>query len=175
MSSVTFVRGNLFESSSQTLTNTVNTVGVMGAGIAKQFKVRFPLMFEDYKCRCDSGQVRIGQPYLWRPANTDTKAVLNFPTKESWRGKSQLKWIEDGLAYLLIHYREWGIESLALPALGCSNGGLEWSHVKPVMERYLTQMDIPVQVYEPMPESEVRRHDRDRTRKPKPSLQRELY
>ncbi len=174
MPSVTVVRGNLFDSSCQTLTNTVNTVGVMGAGIAKQFKARFPLMFEDYRRRCDLGQVRIGQPYLWKPRETDAKFVLNFPTKQHWRDKSQLTWIEGGLEYLLIHYREWGIGSLALPALGCSNGGLKWNQVKPVMERYLNEMDIPVEVYEPLPESDSQPRGRKRAKKVKVSPQRQL-
>ncbi len=165
MSNIIFVRGNLFHSSMQTYTNTINTVGVMGAGIAKQFKTKFPAMFKDYQQRCEHHKVIAGEPYLWKPTDEGTAWVLNFPTKQHWRGKSKIEWIEEGLAYLLHHYCEWGIQSLAVPALGCSLGGLKWEQVKPVMENYLGQLDIPVEIYEPLPE--LKRSKQRQRRKPK--------
>ncbi len=172
---ITFKSGNLFESQMQTFTNTINTVGVMGAGIAKQFKDRFPVMFEDYKQRCQQQEVETGKPYLWKPADAEIAWVLNFPTKQHWRGKSEIEWIEEGLDYLLQHYRQWGIQSLAVPALGCSLGGLKWEQVKPVMERYLSQMDIPVEIYEPLPEIKKPKQNQNRKAKSKASSQRKLF
>jgi len=159
----------------QTLTNAINTVGDMGAGIAKQFKIRFPVMFADYKQRCEQQKTKTGQPYLWKPADEKTTWVLNFPTKQNWRGKSKIEWIEEGLDYLLQHYRKWGIQSLAVPALGCSLGGLKWEQVKPVMEHYLSQMDIPVEIYEPLPEMRRPKQKQNRKAKPKASSQCNLF
>jgi O-acetyl-ADP-ribose deacetylase (regulator of RNase III) len=103
----------------QTLVNTVNCVGVMGKGIAATFKKRYPAMFDDYVRRCEHGEVRLGEPYLW----TGTEPwVLNFPTKDHWRSVSRLEDIERGLEYLVEHYQQWGIQSLAVPPLGCGRG-----------------------------------------------------
>lgn len=142
---VTFIKGNLFDSPAQVLTNAVNTVGVMGKGIALEFKQRFPKMFEDYASRCKNGKVSLGQPYLWED---DSSQVLNFPTKGDWRSQSQLEDIEAGLKYLSENYQELGIASIALPALGCGQGGLSWNDVKPLIERYLGAIpDLEVFVY----------------------------
>jgi O-acetyl-ADP-ribose deacetylase (regulator of RNase III) len=144
---ITFTSGNLFDSNAQVLTNTVNTVGVMGAGIALEFKRRHPPMFEDYRRRCDAGQVRPGEPYLWED---DRVQILNFPTKRDWKNPSRLEDIEAGLRYLAANYRRMGIQSLALPPLGCGLGGLQWQQVRPLIERYLGPLpDLEVYVYEP--------------------------
>lgn len=139
--------GDMFESRAQTLVNTVNCVGVMGKGIALEFKKRFPDMYEDYAQRCAAKQVRLGEPYLFR--RLFPPWILNFPTKGHWRSVSRLSDIEAGLEYLERHYHEWGIESLAVPALGCSNGGLEWRVVGPTLYRHLGRLDIPVELYAP--------------------------
>jgi uncharacterized protein YwgA/O-acetyl-ADP-ribose deacetylase (regulator of RNase III) len=144
---VTVRIGNLFDSNAQTLVNTVNCVGVMGKGVALEFKTRFPEMHEDYAARCKAGQVRLGRPYLYH--DLVPPWVLNFPTKDHWRSVSRLQDIEEGLAYLLAHYREWGITSLAVPPLGCGHGQLEWRVVGPTLYRYLKRMDIPVELYAP--------------------------
>jgi O-acetyl-ADP-ribose deacetylase (regulator of RNase III) len=115
-SSVTVHEGDIFKSRAQTLVNTVNCVGVMGKGIALGFRKRFPQMHDDYVQRCDRGEVRLGQPYLYKQA--EGPWILNFPTKDHWRSVSRLADIETGLRYLEGHYREWGIESLAVPPLG---------------------------------------------------------
>ena len=91
---VTFLRGDIFSSPAQVLTNTVNCVGVMGKGVALEFKSRYPQMFNDYKIKCDQGDVKAGQPYLWED---DSVQVLNFPTKRHWKDGSLLQDIEDGL------------------------------------------------------------------------------
>jgi len=147
MSNVTVLVGDLFESSAQTLTNTVNTVGVMGKGIALQFKRRFPDMYNDYVMRCEQGQVVLGRPYLFKPLIAPW--ILNFPTKEHWRSLSRLDAIRDGLDYLAEHHLEWGIESLAVPPLGCGEGGLEWRIVGPTLYRGLSRLAIPVELYAP--------------------------
>ena len=168
--------GDPFDSQAQTLVNTVNCVGVMGKGIALEFKKRFPEMYKDYVARCKKGQVQLGQPYLWpetprlqspgqlslpglEPSGTDRASngsisvdqrwILNFPTKDHWRSKSRLIDIKAGLAYLEQHYQEQGITSLAVPALGCGNGGLPWRSVGPILYRHLNRLDIPVELYAP--------------------------
>jgi uncharacterized protein YwgA/O-acetyl-ADP-ribose deacetylase (regulator of RNase III) len=144
---VTVTVGDMFKSRAQTLVNTVNTVGVMGKGIALAFKERFPDMYEDYRRRCDLGQVKLGQPYLYR--RDKLPWILNFPTKEHWRSVSRLQDIIRGLEYLKQYYVEWGIISLAVPPLGCGQGQLEWTVVGRTLYRSLKQLDIPVELYAP--------------------------
>lgn len=144
---VTFVKGDIFKSSAQVLTNTVNCVGVMGKGVALEFKNRYPKMFGDYKAKCDQGEVKPGQPYLWED---DSVQILNFPTKRSWRDNSLLQDIEDGLKHLAGSYEQMGIQSIAMPALGCGLGGLKWSEVQPLIVKHLGALpDLDVYVYEP--------------------------
>ena len=147
--------GDLFESEMQTIVNTVNCVGVMGKGLALEFKKRFPDMYEDYVARCRAKQVRLGEPYLYRRLLPPW--IINFPTKDHWRSVSRLSDIVAGLEYLERHYHEWEITSLAVPALGCSNGQLEWRVVGPTLYRYLSRFDIPVELYAPLgtPEEEI--------------------
>ncbi len=143
---VRFVSGNLFDSKAQALVNTVNCVGVMGKGIALAFKERFPKMFEDYRRRCEKEEVQPGVLMIYK----DTEPwVINFPTKRHWRGNSRIEDIEAGLVTLVARTKEWGLRSLALPALGCGHGGLNWADVRPLIERYLTELDIDIEVYEP--------------------------
>ena len=139
--------GDLFKSRAQTLVNTVNCVGVMGKGVAEQFKLRFPEMFKDYKSRTDRKVVRLGEPYLYR--DRSGTQIVNFPTKDHWRSPSRLADFERGLDYLVAHVAEWGITSIALPPLGCGNGGLEWSEVGPLMYSKLRELPIDVEVYAP--------------------------
>jgi O-acetyl-ADP-ribose deacetylase (regulator of RNase III)/uncharacterized protein YwgA len=139
--------GDIFESRAQTLVNTVNCVGVMGKGVAEQFKQRFPDMFEDYKNRTDRKAVRLGEPYLYR-TSSDIQ-IVNFPTKDHWRSPSRLTDIERGLDYLAAHAAEWRVSSIALPPLGCGNGGLEWSEVGPLIYRKLHHLPIDIEVFAP--------------------------
>lgn len=139
--------GNLFESEAQTLVNTVNCVGVMGKGVALEFKKRFPAMFKDYAARCERKQVRLGEPYLYR--NPSVQLILNFPTKNHWRSPARLSDVERGLDYFAQHFTEWGITSVAMPPLGCGNGGLAWSEVGPLIYRKLHRSPIDVVVYAP--------------------------
>ena len=147
-SNVALQQGDLLASRAQTLVNTVNTVGVMGKGIALHFKRAFPAMYQDYVERCERGEVRLGEPYLWRQASGPW--VLNFPTKRHWRKPSSLAAIVEGLGYLDTHYRQWGITSLAVPPLGCGNGGLEWPIVGPTLYEHLARLAVPVELYAPL-------------------------
>ncbi len=147
--------GDLFESKAQTLVNTVNCVGVMGKGVALEFKKRFPDMFADYERRCQHHEVKLGQPYLFKRLLPPW--VLNFPTKSHWRAVTNLQDIINGLEYLLANYKKWGITSLAVPPLGCGNGQLEWRVVGPTLYRFFRRMEIPVEIYAPYgtPHSEL--------------------
>ena len=139
--------GDLFESQAQAVVNTVNCVGVMGKGVAEQFKKRYPAMFDDYKARCDRKAVELGKPYLFRDASG--ALIVNFPTKGHWRSPSRLEDIERGLDHFATHAAEWGITSVAMPPLGCGNGGLEWSEVAPLIYRKLHKFPIDVELYAP--------------------------
>lgn len=144
------VSGDLFASGAQTLVNAVNCHGVMGAGIARAFRDRWPFMYADYQRLCASGGLRLGEPVLWRPMHRESgPQVVLFPTKDHWRDSSDITAVRDGLAYLVDHLAAWRVESLALPALGCGLGGLAWSEVQPVMTAALGQVTVPVEIYRP--------------------------
>ncbi|HME32617.1 MAG TPA: macro domain-containing protein [Terriglobales bacterium] len=139
--------GDIFESRADALVNTVNTVGVMGKGIALGFRKRFPEMYEDYVRRCERREVRLGKPYLYR--RVVPPHIINFPTKEHWRSVSRLDDIVAGLRHLQTHVQEWNMTSLAVPPLGCGEGQLEWRVVGPTLYRALSQIGIPAELYAP--------------------------
>jgi O-acetyl-ADP-ribose deacetylase (regulator of RNase III)/uncharacterized protein YwgA len=139
--------GDILKSKAQTLVNTVNCVGIMGKGIALEFKKRFPEMFKDYEERCNRKEIRVGQPYLYK--SLFGQQIVNFPTKEDWRSVSKISDIERGLDYLAAHYKKWGITSIAIPPLGCGNGQLQWKVIGPLIYKWAKQMDIPVEIYAP--------------------------
>ncbi len=139
-----YVSGDLLCSHAQTYVNTVNTVGVMGKGIALQFKRRYPEMFEAYQKVCKAHLLDVGKLYLWKGAE---KWILMFPTKKHWRDASQIEFIESGLKKFVDNYCRIGIQSIAFPKLGCGLGGLEWEVVQPLMEKYLKDLPIDVFVY----------------------------
>lgn len=142
---ILYVKGNLFESPAQTLVNTVNTVGVMGKGVALEFKRLFPEMYAQYRTLCEQRQFDIGQLWLYR---NQQKWVLNFPTKRHWRAPSRIEYIEAGLQKFTQIYSEWGIHSIAFPPLGCGNGQLDFeTQVQPLMERYLQRLPIDIFIY----------------------------
>jgi O-acetyl-ADP-ribose deacetylase (regulator of RNase III) len=141
---LTYIKGDLFSSPAQVLVNTVNTVGVMGKGIALEFKNRYPDMYNVYQKLCDEKKMDIGKLMLWKE---DAKWILLFPTKKHWRSPSKLSYIENGLEKFLLSYESLGIESIAFPRLGCGNGGLEWDDVRQLMEKYLKNLPIEVYIY----------------------------
>lgn len=139
-----YVEGDIFYSPAQVLVNTVNTVGVMGKGLALSFKRRYPEMFERYRKICDEHKLTIGKLFIWYGQD---HWVLNFPTKENWRNPSKLSYIENGLKTFCRIYANYNITSIAFPKLGCGNGDLKWDDVKPLMEKYLKDLPIDVYIY----------------------------
>lgn len=139
--------GDLFQSDAQTVVNTINCVGIMGKGIALEFKKRYPEMYRDYQARCSRGEVQLGRPYVYRQLTGPW--VLLFPTKDHWRSVARLEDIVRGLDCLKSHYREWGVTSLAMPPLGCGQGKLDWRIVGPTLYRHVRDLDIPVELYAP--------------------------
>jgi len=141
-----FRNGDLFDSTAQTLVNTVNCRGVMGKGVALRFKHEFPQMFRDYVARCKARLLRPGEPYLFA---SNGRQIINFPTKDDWKRNSRLEYIESGLAALRANLTTWHVRSMAMPALGCGHGGLDWNDVRPLIERYLQDVDIDIEIFEP--------------------------
>lgn len=138
-------RTSILTSQAQTVVNTVNTVGVMGKGLASIFKARYPDMFKAYREICKAQRFNIGQLWLWKASD---QWVLNFPTKKHWRQPSKLSYIEAGLKKFVDQYEQRGIREIAFPRLGCGNGGLDWDDVRPLMERYLSPLPIPVYIHD---------------------------
>ena len=139
-----YVRSNIFDSPAQTLVNAVNTVGVMGKGIASEYKRLYPDMYERYRSFCKRGEFETGQLYIYRTAN---KWILNFPTREHWRNPSRLEWIEAGLKKFVSTYSDQGVTSISFPQLGTGNGGLDWAIVRPLKEDHLRNLSIPVYIH----------------------------
>ncbi len=149
---ITFTQGNLLEADAEALVNTVNTVGVMGKGIALMFKEHFPENFFLYKEACKKQEIVIGRVFATerRDVTGGPRWIINFPTKEHWRSPSKLEWIRAGLNDLRRFIEEHSITSIALPPLGSGNGGLDWQDVRPLIERSLDSLsDVAIIVYEP--------------------------
>lgn len=160
--------GDMFFSRMQTFTVSVNVVGVMGAGLASRAKYQFPDVYVYYQDLCRKRKLKMGKPQLYKreasfeyeladePSSLSNaglaKWFLLFPTKQHWRGRADIKGIEEGLQWLVNNYRKEGIKSLAIPALGCGLGRLEWREVGPLMCKYLRTIDIPVLIYLPAEE-----------------------
>jgi O-acetyl-ADP-ribose deacetylase (regulator of RNase III)/uncharacterized protein YwgA len=146
-----YIIGNLLEANTEALVNTVNTVGVMGKGIALQFKERFPVNYKLYASECKAGRVRIGKMLVVKDSSLEgERIIINFPTKTEWFKKSQYNYIEDGLKDLVEVIKEYKIRSIAIPPLGSGNGGLKWSNVKELMNKYLENIeDVEIIIYEP--------------------------
>lgn len=148
---ITEAHGNLLSADVDAVVNTVNTVGVMGKGIALQFRRAYPEMFAEYARAVKAGDVRTGHMHVWPTGQiTGPRFVINFPTKRHWRGSSRLDYIEAGLVDLVRVISELKITSIAVPPLGCGNGGLAWRDVEPVIRRALESVpDVDVLLYPP--------------------------
>lgn len=148
---ITESHGNLLHADVEALVNTVNIVGVMGKGIALQFKKAYPVMFEDYHRAAKSGDLHLGRMHVWETQQMDgPRFIVNFPTKGHWKARSKLSDIEAGLADLVRVIREFNIGSIAVPPLGCGHGGLAWREVEPVIRRAFTDLpEIDVRLYPP--------------------------
>lgn len=139
-----YIEGDIFKSPAQVIVNPVNTVGVMGKGLALSFKQRYPDMFEFYRTICEKKQFTIGKLMLWYAPD---HWILLFPTKENWRHPSKIEYIEKGLDRFVKTYAEKNITSIAFPKLGCGNGELNWDDVRPLMEKYLKNLPIEIYIY----------------------------
>lgn len=153
--SVSFKTGDLFLDKSEALVNTVNCVGVMGKGVALEFKRRWPENYKAYKKACDSKKLRPGNMLIYELTNlfgkSETKFIVNFPTKDHWRAKSKLEYISEGLDSLISDIKKYRIKSIAFPPLGCGNGGLDWDIVRPMMLERLSELnDVNVSIYAPL-------------------------
>lgn len=146
-----FTAGDILQDDAQAVVNTVNCVGIMGRGIALQFKHQFPDNFKQYAAACKRSEVRPGAMFVCETGNlTGPRYIINFPTKRHWKGASRIEDIEAGLDDLVRVVLDKGITSLALPPLGCGLGGLDWSQVKPLIAKKLaTLSDVRIKVYEP--------------------------
>lgn len=140
---IRFVKGNLLESTAQALVNTVNTVGVMGKGIALQFKEAYPNNYILYRNACKDKLVQVGSMFITKEQNVYgiNKIIVNFPTKTTWRKPSEYSYIEKGLKDLKDKILELHIESIAIPPLGSHNGGLDWNVVKQMIISQLSDLD----------------------------------
>lgn len=147
MGNINIIKGNLFNTKAQTIVNTVNCVGVMGKGIALVFKLRYPKMFDIYQNICSQNLMEIGKLWLYK-GETNKPWVLNFPTKTHWKLPSEYSYIEAGLKKFVSAYKEKGITSIAFPLLGANNGGLEAEKVLTIMQKYLSQCEIPIEIYQ---------------------------
>jgi len=149
---ITSATGDILKADVEAVVNTVNTVGVMGKGLALQFKRRYPENFTIYKRACDAGDVKVGSMFVTRTDQlTGPRLIVNFPTKKHWRGDSRLEWVRAGLQDLVRVIRDEGITSIAIPPLGAGNGGLNWQDVRPLVEEALSQLDdVRVELFEPV-------------------------
>lgn len=147
---IRFTSGNLLDASADALVNTVNEVGVMGKGIALMFRERFPENTRAYGEASAAKEIRVGHMFVTPTGELFPKWIINFPTKRHWRNPSKIQWIRDGLIDLVRIVRELDIRSIALPPLGCGNGGLDWAVVRPIIEDALAELrEVDVLVYEP--------------------------
>lgn len=148
---IDYTQGNLLEADVEAVVNTVNTVGVMGKGIALMFKERFPANFKAYQAACKSGGVEVGRLFVTSSDElSGPRWIINFPTKQHWRNPTRIEWVERGLAALRAFILEHRVKSIAVPPLGCGNGGLDWPDVRDLIEASLGDLpDTRVIVYEP--------------------------
>lgn len=159
---ITYQTGNIFTSNCQTIVNTVNCVGVMGAGIALEFKLRYPDMFSKYQQFCQEKVLKTGKLWLYRnPSHIGFTQVLNFPTKHDWKQPTTLPYLEQGLDNFVKTYQQRHITSIAFPLLGAGRGGLSDSQSLKVMTQYLEQcqdIDIEIWRYDPSAEDDLYQH-----------------
>lgn len=153
---IEYISGDIFKSPAQVIVNTVNTVGVMGKGLALTYKKKYPDMFEAYQRVCEKKQLKTGKLMLYYAPD---HWILLFPTKENWRFPAKLEYIESGLMKFVQYYAQKNITSIAFPRLGCGNGELNWDEVKPLMEKHLKPLPIEVYIYLGKNDSEAPEHE----------------
>ena len=150
---ITVVQGDIFAAGTDAVVNAVNTVGVMGKGLALQFKHAYPEMFVEYQSWCRAGELRVGKMHVWERSVEfgGPRLIINFPTKRHWRDPSRVEDIQAGLDELAVVVGEWEVRSIAIPALGCGLGGLEWSEVELLIVAAMEPLtdDLDIFVYRP--------------------------
>ena len=145
---LTQLKGDIFASTCEAIVCPCNTVGVMGAGLAFQFKKHYPAMYTEYNRKCRAGELAIGQVHCWKAP--DGPLIINFPTKLHYRNPSKIEYIEQGLMALAAAIKEHGIKSIAIPALGCGLGGLKFGTVLAILKGFSNKLDgVEVVVFEP--------------------------
>ena len=152
-SNIRFVDGDMFSIPADILVNTVNCVGVMGAGVAAEFKKRYPEMYKDYVNRCRRKELKPGCPYLWQNPSMfgegKDELIINFPTKDNWRDPSKYEYVEDGLMRMRDLLSHADGRKVVMPAVGCGHGGLNWERIKAMIVRYLSDVNANFIVTEP--------------------------
>ncbi|MBP7427881.1 MAG: macro domain-containing protein [Candidatus Hydrogenedentes bacterium] len=147
---IRYEQGDMFATPAEIRVNTVNCVGIMGAGLARAFKDRYPAMFKEYAKACKAGEVRPGKPHVWEKREFDeTVTVVNLPTKDHWREPSEYEFIEKDLRWLREFLAKRGKARIVLPALGCGHGGLDWDRVRPMMEQALDGLEAEILIFGP--------------------------
>lgn len=147
---IQYKKGNLFDDRSEAFVNAVNTIGVMGAGIAAQFKQRYPEMYKQYKLDCQAQKVKLGKMNVFERPSDNPRVIVNFPTLEDWGDQSKLSDIEAGLVDLVDVVKQHDIQSIAIPPLGCGVGGLQWNDVKQLIEEAFENESVQVHLYQPI-------------------------
>jgi len=160
---IIYKQGDMFQTDAEAIVNTVNCVGVMGKGVALTFKNKWPANFKAYKAECDAKRLRPGRMFIFDNADmlnlVKPRFLINFPTKDHWRGKSKMSFIEDGLDDFIIQIQKYNIQSVAIPPLGCGNGGLPWTDVKKIIEEKLSFInDVDFIIYAPKEEKLAPEH-----------------
>ena len=146
---IKYKQGDLLKDKANYLINTVNCVGAMGKGIAKQFKIAYPEMYNEYKKQCSLGNIDIGKPHLWEFKDLfHPITIINLPTKIHWEEDSTYIYVQKGLNWLVEYFQDKPTETVAVPPLGCGNGGLSWSKVKNMIEDALEPLETTFYVYE---------------------------
>lgn len=139
---IKYISGTVFNSGAEAIVNAVNTVGVMGAGLALEFKLRYPDMYLDYEEKCKQKEIEVGKIDYY--TGNPEILIINFPTKMHFKYPSKMVWIEEGLKHFVKTYKDYNFKSIAYPKLGSNHGGLEWTKVKLIMEQYLSNLDVEI-------------------------------
>lgn len=140
---ITYLEGTVFNTGADAIVNTINCTGVMNAGVALEYSLRYPELLKEYEQKCKNNEIKVGHIYYYKDKE---KLIVNFPTKWHFKYPSKLEWIEEGLKDFVKTYKKYGIKTVAFTKLGTLNGGLDWSRVKFLMEKYLNNLEIPVYI-----------------------------
>jgi len=165
---IVYKNGDIFNSDVEAIVNTVNCVGIMGRGLALQFKNKFPQNFKEYAVACKNEQVQPGKMHIYQTGQlTNPKYIINFPTKRHWKGKSKIEDIENGLDDLIKTIEKYSIKSIAVPPLGSGLGGLNWQIVKQTIEKKLSNVNCKIVVFDHL-NKRLKKYNLSKKRKKRP-------